>query len=386
MAARLAVGVSALILAALAVLAVVTLMPAVDAAVCNTTVPRGAVAPAVPEWCFLPQSTTGDTHYEVTNGWLDDFNHGGAHAQLGQPGDVYVTGRINTPDAIWFRHNDHWMVDQQGPTGEGHVWMRPARTFTVQPDGSLVVEFEVADASYGDESFDPKVWPEITISTLGAPTSNGLYTYNAFNGGDNFGCRLQRYGYPVCEYNVGGGRVFEAAHFLTAHAASSFGGGPWAAPGAWRYCETAQDPDALCRNTFRLTLTQDSFRLDVNGQRYFEQTGVPHMGALLNQPMFVYMSQSLWAAPGDVFRSHWDHFAVNPAEFGGVFPPPPTPAPTPAPTETPSATPTPSPTPTATPVPTGACRVQWNPPGPTGYQTLGTLTLTQAQCQALLGN
>lgn len=62
----------------------------------------------------------------------------------------------------------------------------------------------------------------------------------------------------------------------------------------------------------------------------------------------------------------------------------PTPEPTVAPT--PTVTPTASPTvaPTATPAPTGTCRVQWNPPGPTGYQTLGTRTLTQVQCKALL--
>lgn len=305
-----------------------------DAAVCNQVTPRGALPPATPEWCNTPLKTIPTTSVNGTNGWLDEFNSNETHASIGSD---YVTGKINTPDAIFFRHNNHWMVDQQGPTGEGHVWMRPARTFTKQADGSFVVEFEVADAAYGDESFDARVWPEITISTLGAPTSNGLYTYNAFNGGNNFGCRLQRYGFPICEYNFGGGRVFEASHFQTGHADTSFGGGPFQEHGlqnVWKYCETTQDPDSDCRNTFRLTLTATSFRLDVNGVRYFEQTGVDNMGALLNQPMYVYMSQSLWAAPGDVFRSHWDHFAVNPDTLT-VPPPPPTPTPTPTPTPEP---------------------------------------------------
>jgi hypothetical protein len=347
----------------------------VHSAVCNGVTPRGALPPAIEEWCFTPLAAPNDTHVEAVNAWVDDFDNGGQHAQLGQPGDVYVTGRINTPDAIFFRHNNHWMVDQQGPTGEGHVWMRPARTFTKQADGSFVVEFEVADAAYGGDEFDSRVWPEITVSTLGTPTSNGLYTYNAFNGGNNFGCRLQRYGFPICEFNIGGGRVFEASHFQTGHAATSFGGGPWPGvglSGVWKYCETTEDPDSVCRNKFRLTLTATSFRLDVNGVRYFEQTGVPSMAALLDQPMYTYMSQSLWAAPSSVYRSHWDHFAVNPSLIGDVG----TPTPTPTPTVT--ATATPSPTVTPTPEPTGDCILQWN------GETLDTRTLTRAQCDALI--
>ena len=292
------------------------------AAVCNNIVPRGALPPAVPEWCNTPlKENIPVTSISGVNSWVDDFNHGETHTAIGPD---YVTGSINTPDAIFFRHNNHWMVDQQGPTGEGHVWMRPARTFERQSDGSFVVEFEVADAAYGGDEFDSRVWPEITISTLGSPTSNGLYTYNAFNGGDNFGCRLQRYGFPICEYNIGGGREYEASFFQTAHADNSYGGGPFQElSGVWKYCETTEDPDSVCRNVFRLTLTDTSFRLDVNGVKYFEQTGVPNMSTLLNQNMYVYMSQSLWAAPGDVYRSHWDHFAVNPDDTSEPPPPPP---------------------------------------------------------------
>lgn len=87
-------------------------------------------------------------------------------------------------------------------------------------------------------------------------------------------------------------------------------------------------------------------------------------------------------APSGVYRGHWDHFAVNPALIGTT----PTVTPTVTATATIAPTATPTATTTATPAPTGACRVQWNPPGPTGFQTLGSRTLTKADCQALLGS
>ncbi len=364
-----------------------------SAAVCNTTVPRGAIAPAVPEWCAQPLGAIDDTHVEAANAWLDDFNHGDQHAAMGGPSDAYQINNIGVPDAIFFRHNDHWMVDQQGPTDQGHSMMRPKRTFTRQPDGSLVVEVEVADAGGG-----PDVWPEVTVTHGASPTTNDLYTYEAFGDSQTFGCRLQEGGFPICEYRRNGGRVFEASFFQTDHAATSFGGYPEAAPGAWRTCNATQDPDVLCRNTFRLTLRDTSFRIDVNGQRFFEQTGVPSMAGLLGSPMYVYQSNSLWRVGGIVFRSHWDHFAVNPALIGDVTPTPTTtvtptptvvPTPTPTATGTPSATPTasPTPSPTATPTPTGTptatvtatptatptprlCRVRGSKPvGETGWTT-----------------
>lgn len=76
--------------------------------------------------------------------------------------------------------------------------------------------------------------------------------------------------------------------------------------------------------------------------------------------------------------------ATQPAPTATNTPVPPTATPVP-PTPTP-VPPTATPTRTPTPAPIGTCRVQWDAPGnPVSYTTLGTRTLTQAQCAALLG-
>jgi cell division septation protein DedD len=342
------------------------------AGVCTSTVPRGALAPAIPEFCKMPLAPIAETFTQGANSWSDNFNAGSQHNSMGS----YVTGTygISNSNALFWRHNEHWMVDIQGPTDQGGAYMRPPKSFVAE-NGAMVVETEVADAAYG---LDPNVWPEVTISRGAAPTKVDLYFYEAMDPAPTFGCRLQRDGFPICEYRNNGGRVFEASDFQTDHAASSFGGGPWAAPGAWKTCNSTQDPDATCRNVFRLTVTQNSFRLDVNGQRYFEQKGVPSMAALLNGPMYVYNASTLWRVDGDVFRYHWDHFAVNPGSTGTLPQTQGTPTPTPAATATPKVTATPSATatPKATVTATPTASATATPKATTTATPKATVTAT----------
>ena len=320
-----------------------------SAAICNDTVPLGALAPAIPEWCKDPLVAGLDTHAEGANSWVDDFDHGQTHAALN---GAYVSGDLGLTDSIFFQHNNHWMVDIQGP-GKGAAWMRPNRSFAAE-NGTLVVETEVAPsiATYNTSTLGD-FWPEIVVTSAPAPTfsrPDALYLYDEFANNWTFGCRLQRDGSPICALfnnSAGGagsgGRVWEASWFQCAGSISCSGGATWAAPGAWKTCSNSDDPDAICRNKFRLELTNDSFTLYVNGQRYFQQKGLPSLNNLLAQPLYVYNGSVVYQFGSGVLRAHWDHLAVNPESSGGSTPPPPTQT-TAVPTATPTNTPTPTPT------------------------------------------
>ena len=123
-----------------------------QAGVCTSDIPMGAIAPARPIWCEA-LGAGRDTHVAGANSWSDDFNHGQSMAQLNP---AYVEGFFGNGDVRHFQHNDHWMVDIES---HGHnaligAWMRPNRSFRLQADGSLVVEFEVAGPIAGTRELD----------------------------------------------------------------------------------------------------------------------------------------------------------------------------------------------------------------------------------------
>lgn len=357
------------------------------AGTCTTTVPMGAIAPARPIWCDVLQPGI-DTHQEAANAWTDDFNHGQTFAQLNP---AYVEGFFGNGDAKHFQHNDHWMLDIQSE-GQGALigaWMRPNRSFRPQPDGSVVIEFEVAGPIAGtrDAATISDSWPEMVISTAPAPPGmqewgsfirrNGTYLYEAFPGHWTFGCRMQQSRHPICalynddfgtagtkpsrrwEINQNGGDV-----------TSEFGGDP-STPGlgvVWKSCTSEVDPDTQCRNHFRWTLWPDHVVLHVNGVRYYEAGLInDELGThILNAPNGFYVFNGDFAYrmdPGPALRFHWDHLAVNPGLLsGGGSTPSATPTQSPAQTSTPLPTPTPTlvPTSTSTPTPTAgpSCEVR----------------------------
>lgn len=354
-----------------------------EAAICNSDVPLGAVAPQRPEWCDHTGQYSIDTHHEGPNAWRDDFNHGNVHAKI-PPAYAVGTANASACDILHWAHNNHWMIDYQGNNGEYPTlcgaWLRPNRTFRVQTDGTVVIEFEVASPIAGTRDSDElsDSWPEVIVSTAPAPTTlraNGTYLYEAFVGHWTFGCRMQQSRHPICalyepsdgfaggptrqwEVNQNGGEVQD-----------DWNGGP-ATPGspvynAWKGCDSRQDPDTACRNVHRLVLSNNRmqfYHLDSQTGQWVEGYGAVlednQLGNILNGPFYVYVGDFAYRISQDVvLRTHWDHLAVNPGLLSGSQPTPPTATPTrtatPRPgTATPTRTPTPRPA-TATPTPTG---------------------------------
>jgi len=340
------------------------------AGTCNSQVPMGAIAPARPIWCenLAPGR---DTHFGGSNSWVDEFNHGQSMAELNP---AYVEGFIGNGDALHFQHKDHWMVDIEAH-GDGALigaWMRPNRSFRPQADGSVVVEFDVSTPISGtrDVGQISDSWPELVLSTAPKPPGvqewgspfrrNGTYLYEGFPGYWTFGCRMQQSKHPICalymdDYGTAGTKPSRRWEINQNGGEVSFesGGGPGGlAPAAWKGCDSAQDPDVVCRNKFRWEIKANEVKLYANGTLFY------HAG-LINTEMnnilkasngfYVYYGDFAYRMnPGRALRFHWDRISVNPGG-GGSPPPTPTPPPSPSPSPTAKPNPTPQPTPTIRP-------------------------------------
>lgn len=268
--------------------------------------------------------------------------------------DAYVTGTVNDAGVSrHFLHANHWMADIRSDSGEYPTllatWMRPARTFTPKPDGTVVIEFEVATPIAGtrDVAGLSDSWPEFAISTAPAPTGdnpwfsdflrNGTYFYEAFSRADVMGCRIQQSRQPICAFygagSTGAGapdRLWEINQNGTdVVPGSEYGGSPSIAglSNAWATCSATDDPDTVCRNLFRVTLTANTIRIDVKKPggsfvRYYEATpcndrdgcSTGQMGRILNNPggFYVYFAGFAYRIEdNEVLRFHWDRLAVN---------------------------------------------------------------------------
>jgi len=301
-------------------------------------VPLGALAPAAPAWCDQLGNAI-DTALRTPNGWSDTFLSGAVHARLAKSYLLYDNARPASSRALTsvyrteqFAHNGHWMVDIAGhgaPAGiyegsaadfftgpnNGGALMRPDAAFQFD-DGVLTVEF---DASAGMVAYGDRVWPEVVITTAPAPSSretNGWYAAGLFGGYSTIGCSFPSDRLSEC-------RVYDADKItanLNAHssagASSVFGGAPTADPqrSAWHLCGAA-DPDASCRDHFKIELTRDSVTISVNGVRYMEHSGLPRASQLPNDlmtsPVYVYFASWAYLPDPTIARVHWGRITIN---------------------------------------------------------------------------
>ena len=311
----------------------------------------GALAPALPMLCDV-LAPGMDTSVRGANSWVDDFNHGASMAQLPLS---YVQGHVGPGGTSkHFLHNNHWMVDIRSDSGQYPsllaAWMRPNTTFRPKADGSVVIEFEVATPIAGtrDVNAISDSWPEFAISTAPAPTGmnawgspflrNGTYFYEAFATAEVMGCRMQQSRHPICAYYGAGSdgagapdRLWEVNQNGTdVVSGTEFGGDPVVSglSNAWAMCSSTDDPDTVCRNTFRVTLTDERVRIDVKKPggtwvRYYEAVpcndragcATGQMSRILDNPggFYVYFADFAYRIENDeVIRFHWDHLAVNP--------------------------------------------------------------------------
>lgn len=311
--------------------------------------PLGALPPAKPMICD-ELSPGVDTHTESANSWYDDFNHGVTMSELSP---AYVQGHVGDGGTSrHFLHNNHWMVDIRSDSGQYPTliaaWMRPDRTFTPKPDGSVVIEFEVATPIAGtrDVAAVSDSWPEFTISPAPAPRTmnpwgspflrNGTYFYEAFAGSEVMGCRVQQSRHPICAYyqaNSDGAGAPDRLWEINQNGTDVVPGTEFsvgdASPTVWAGCTSTDDPDTVCRNFHRVTLTATTIKWEVRKPgatsytRIYESTpcndrdgcSTGQMGRILNNPggFYVYLADFAYRIENDVvIRFHWDHLAVNP--------------------------------------------------------------------------
>lgn len=287
-----------------------------------------------PVYCMLTDQP-GSTAVAGANSWVDEFNHdvgmatmaGSSYEVFGPFGDVLegMTWRGGS-------QKDHWMVDlTPDPAGTtGGTVVRPDQSFRFTDDGTLTIE---ADYAAAHPDYGPDAWGELIVTTASASSGyrpGALYGYELFPNHWTLGCRLQPSRVPICSLmrDVPGGgtteteRAWEISFFQ--HEGDAVFGGVPPQDSAWRACEPGEG-DANCRDRFRLTLTETSLRLDVNGVHYFSQTGLPELPAeLLNEEVYVYFGSMFSRHNGETIRYHWDRLAVNPELVDSSDPQPPT--------------------------------------------------------------
>lgn len=312
-----------------------TLLAGCDAA------PVGALEPARAAWCEGPRASGASTGYEQVlrgkatatavigrNSWVDAFGSAVEHAAMPSGYRAFEAGPPSFYRSVHFVHNGHWMVDvlsagvppekyvggrpdPHEPSDFGGALMRPDRAFRVA-DGRVVVE---ADTSAGMEAY-VDAWPEIVVTTAPEPTSviDPRFTYGIFGGHATVGCRFEKDRIPVCAAFGPDGPLFELAHDRTP-GGTILGGAPTGPRVAtWRVCGV-RDPDARCRDRFRLELEPGRLVLSVNGTRYMEH----ELAATVRLPMelftadvYVYFGSWLYQPTPAVVRFHWGRIAVNP--------------------------------------------------------------------------
>ena len=303
----------------------------------DAAVPLGALPPAAPAWCDT-MSPAIDTARRGPNTWADGFT-GAMHSSLGAGYVVFDDARRTISHAETtvyrtetFAHNDHWMVDIAGsgaPVGQyegsaedffvgpnnGGSLMRPDAAFRFD-DGKLVVQFDV---SAGMSAYGERVWPEVVVTTAARPSTretNGWYAAGQFGGSPAIGCALPADRLSEC-------RIYDANTITAWLSGQSSAGAPTVYGGtpsgeraaAWHLCGVT-DPDASCRDHFRLELTRDSVALFVNGVKYMQHAGLPPASQLpaelLTQPVYVYFASWAYLPDATVARVHWGAIAINP--------------------------------------------------------------------------
>ena len=304
-------------------------------------IPLGAIPPAPrPAWCAtLPRAASSARAGDNT--WVDTFEGQTRTAAFPSGYAVFEAARDS---AIYrtkhFIHAGHWMVDAVSkgpPPGEyfgdardlikGLTWggglVRPDQAFRAV-EGRLIVE---ADVSAAMQAYRDGAWPEILITTAAKPTGievDPLHASGIFGGAPTIGCQLYPDRKPFCRVHGADGRHYRSGGLVAelsgakpSGAARQFGGDPNAPElaAAWRVCEPT-DPDAKCRDRFRLEVSSDTVRLLVNGTLYMEHAGLPAgkrlPDELFSSDVYVYFASWIYLPDPEIARMHWGRIAVNP--------------------------------------------------------------------------
>lgn len=171
------------------------------------------------------------------------------------------------------------------------VAMLPIDSSGSVAEGGLVVEtgFVVGHADYQAERV-PGAFYELVVTAASSPTylrPEPFLATDAFGGETALSCRVELDGTVICGLTDSDDVTVWTSTFFESASSEPVFGGTEEGPRSFSRCD-AQDSAADCVDDVVLTVTETAIRIDVNGVKYFEQTGLEPLPAELQGEVTVW--------------------------------------------------------------------------------------------------
>jgi len=194
------------------------------------------------------------------------------------------------------------------PDGAGGAIML-RRSEPIEVDQALDFELELAIGHQdyrGDR--DPGSWFEVMITPATAPgelRDGPLYLSDWFGGSPTLGCRIQLDGNTVCRLTTADDQVLWQASFVDDAGTEPSTGGFERDGLRFTPC-TSVDVVADCLNRVRIRFEDNTLQIDLDGQQYFRQAGLPDLPNGLTGDMQTWVAVVTSRSEAEHLRFHGD--------------------------------------------------------------------------------
>lgn len=149
----------------------------------------------------------------------------------------------------------------------------------VSVDGfDVSFELAVGHVDYRGER-NPGAWYEVMVTPAREPgelRTGPLYLSDWFGGSPTFACRFELGGNTICRLTDASDEIVWQSSFVDAAGSGDSVGGFERDGLRFSTCD-AGDVTASCMETIRLRFSDGTLAIDVGGERYFEQGGLPEL-------------------------------------------------------------------------------------------------------------
>lgn len=240
-----------------------------------------------PIWCYSKLSSATTTLRAQAAMLIDDFNDNRSFSDCCRDYSIFKDSRAVGTATFW-KHRNQLLMDSDG----GSAMIRTKKSLQLA-EGALSVDFEAATNMPG---YNDRIMHEIILSSAQKPTDN-------FAKQEYIRCTIQGATTSIScttrTLNNPDQKTIDLAPLSAAQRS------------AWKTCKDGE-PAANCMNRFRLELTNNTIKIQVNG------INMPLRNATIQLPpsfkdgaFFAYFSSVNRNKAGTTYRFYWDNFAIN---------------------------------------------------------------------------